>query len=166
MECGKLLAEGASLVAGGVGAVKSGALLTEKITAKLVKEGVGDALTLGSKKPFSIYHQRLIKNAEVISTAKPSVQFTAPRNLNEQVLWNLVIDTPSLGQPLKGMNKNPCFPTDAGFHKMQATHQLPDGSHITIHYQYNLNAGKAYDIKITSPERENLQPSNSIVGVN
>lgn len=49
LEYGKLLAEGASLVAGGVGVVKGGALLTEKITAKLVKEGVGEAVTAGSK---------------------------------------------------------------------------------------------------------------------
>ena len=113
VEYGKLLADGASLVAGGVGAIKGGVLLTEKITAKLVKEGVGDALTLGSKTPLSIGHQQLIKNAEVISTAKPGVgvQFTAPRNLNEQVFWNLVIDTPSLGQLLKGMNKDYRFHT-------------------------------------------------------
>lgn len=49
VEYGKLLAEGASLVAGGVGAINGGALLTEKITAKLVKEGVGEAVTAGSK---------------------------------------------------------------------------------------------------------------------
>ncbi|WP_339011948.1 hypothetical protein [Aeromonas popoffii] len=49
VEYGKLLAEGASLVAGGVGVVKGGALLTEKITAKLVKEGVGEVVTAGSK---------------------------------------------------------------------------------------------------------------------
>ena len=49
VEYGKLLAEGASLVAGGIGAVKGGVLLTEKITAKLVKEGVSDAVTAGSK---------------------------------------------------------------------------------------------------------------------
>ena len=49
MEYGKLLAEGASLAAGGVGAIKGGALLTEKITAKLVKEGVGEAVTAGPK---------------------------------------------------------------------------------------------------------------------
>ncbi|MGN5289122.1 two-partner secretion domain-containing protein [Aeromonas sp. 11P] len=49
VEYGKLLAEGASLVAGGVGAIKGGALLTEKITAKLVKEGVAEAVTAGSK---------------------------------------------------------------------------------------------------------------------
>ncbi|MFH7526722.1 hypothetical protein AB2J22_12105 [Aeromonas sp. A5] len=101
--------------------------------------------------------------AEAISTAKPGVQFTAPRNLNEQVLWNVVIDAPSLGQPLKGMNKDLRFPADAGFQKMQATHQLPDGTNITIHYQYNFNTGKAYDMKITTPERNNLQPGNSIM---
>jgi hypothetical protein len=52
VEYGKLLADGASLVAGGVGAVKGGALLTEKVTAKLVKEGVegvSDAVAAGSK---------------------------------------------------------------------------------------------------------------------
>ncbi|MGY4024929.1 DUF637 domain-containing protein [Aeromonas rivuli] len=49
VEYGKLLAEGASLVAGGVGAIKGAALLTEKITAKLVREGVGQTVTAGSK---------------------------------------------------------------------------------------------------------------------
>ncbi len=53
VEYGKLLAEGASLVAGGVGAIKGGALLTEKVTAKLVKEG-GESLLPAVGKPVMV----------------------------------------------------------------------------------------------------------------
>ncbi|AKH65867.1 hypothetical protein AA106_15815 [Photorhabdus laumondii subsp. laumondii] len=60
------------------------------------------------------------------------------------------------------MNKDPRFPTDAGFQKMQVTHELPDGSNITIHYQYNSTTGKAYDMKITTPKRPEIQPKPSI----
>lgn len=65
VEYGKLLAEGASLVAGGVGAIKGGALLTEKVTAKLVKEGVGEAVTAGSK---GISHAQLVGLGRVENT--------------------------------------------------------------------------------------------------
>ncbi|MGY3945328.1 DUF637 domain-containing protein [Aeromonas tecta] len=53
MEYGKLLVEGASLVAGGAGAIKGGALLTEKVTAKLVKEG-GETLLPAVGKPVMV----------------------------------------------------------------------------------------------------------------
>ncbi len=65
VEYGKLLAEGASLVAGGVGAIKGGALLTEKLTAKLVKEGVHEAVTAGSK---GISHAQLVGLGRVENT--------------------------------------------------------------------------------------------------
>lgn len=55
MEYGKLLVEGASLVAGGVGAIKDGALLTEKITANLVEEGVGDTVVAGTQGAWKDY---------------------------------------------------------------------------------------------------------------
>ena len=47
---------------------------------------------------------------------------------------------------------------------MEAKHKLPDGSGISIHYQYNSNTGKAYDMKITSPQRipPVLQPGKTI----
>ena len=57
---------------------------------------------------------------------------------------------------------DPRFPTDAGFQKMQVTHKLSNGSSITIHYQYNSNTGKAYDIKITTPQRVTADPNDVI----
>jgi hypothetical protein len=83
-----------------------------------------------------------------ISTAKPD-QPTAPRNLQEQVLWNQVIRDPAAGERLRDMNNDPRFPTSNGWQKMQVSHELPDGRNITLHYQYNSITGKAYDIKLT-----------------
>lgn len=105
----------------------------------------------------------IIKKAENISTAKPN-QATAPRDLNEQTLWNMVQREPQSGRALDGLNSDPRFPQSAGFQKMEAKHKLPDGSSISIHYQYNSNTGKAYDMKITSPQRVPpvLQPGKTI----
>jgi filamentous hemagglutinin len=85
-----------------------------------------------------------------ISTAKPG-QATAPRNLEEQVLWNQVLANPGAGQPLGGLNNDPRFPTQNGWQKMEITHRRPDGSPISIHYQYNSITGRAYDMKLTTP---------------
>ncbi len=48
---------------------------------------------------------------------------------------------------------------------MEATHTLPDGKKIIIHYQYNGNTGKAYDMKFTTLQRipPELQPGPSLV---
>ncbi|WP_262779029.1 hemagglutinin repeat-containing protein, partial [Enterobacter quasiroggenkampii] len=105
--------------------------------------------------------QQLIRNAETITTAK-GIQNPYPRDLNEKILWNDVKANPAKGQPLDGMNNDPRFPSSAGFQKMQVTHELPDGSNITIHYQYNSNTGKAYDMKITTPQANPLQPGPSL----
>ena len=102
--------------------------------------------------------QQLIKNVENISTAKPGKQVTAPRDLNEQIFWKQVQENPALGKELPGMNTDPRFPSDAGFQKMSAVHRLPDGKSIDIHYQYNLNTRKAYDIKIVTPQRIQTDP--------
>ncbi|WP_244986341.1 VENN motif pre-toxin domain-containing protein [Rosenbergiella epipactidis] len=107
--------------------------------------------------------QQLINNAEYITTAK-GIQNPFPRDLNEKVLWNGVKANPSAGEVLKGMNKDPRFPVSAGFQKMQVTHELPDGSNITIHYQYNSNTGKAYDMKMVTPQANPLQPGPSLKG--
>ncbi|QCR10095.1 hypothetical protein EH207_17265 [Brenneria rubrifaciens] len=107
--------------------------------------------------------QQLIRNAEYITTAK-GIQNPFPRDLNEKVLWNGVKANPSAGDVLKGMNKDPRFPASAGFQKMQVTHELPDGSNITIHYQYNSNTGKAYDMKMVTPQANPLQPGPSLKG--
>ncbi len=143
VEGGKLVADVASLVAGGAGIVKGGAALTEKIAA-------------------TITNKQIIKAAEKISTAKPGKQFTAPRDLNEQIFWKQTQSNPKSGNKLDGMNNDPRFPKSAGFQKMEATHKLPDGSAISIHYQYNSNTGKAYDMKIITPQRNSLQPGASI----
>ncbi len=66
VEYGKLLAEGASLVAGGVGAIKGGALLTEKITAKLVKA----ELTMGNTSTVKNISISQLQLNEIISTPK------------------------------------------------------------------------------------------------
>ncbi|QKJ86254.1 filamentous hemagglutinin N-terminal domain-containing protein [Paramixta manurensis] len=120
------------------------------------------ALSLVGKATGVISNKILISAAEKISTAKPGKQFTAPRDLNEQVLWNQVEKNPSGGHPLKGMNTDPRFPTSAGFQKMATNHTLPDGSNIEIHYQYNAVTNKAYDVKIVTPKRSDLQPGPSL----
>lgn len=99
---------------------------------------------------------------EKISTAKPG-QATKPRDLNEQVLFNQVLENPAAGQRL-GLNNDPRFKASDGFIKMQANQKLPNGQNITIHYQYNSITGKAYDIKFTTPKRvpPPLQPGPSI----
>lgn len=45
---------------------------------------------------------------------------------------------------------------------MEAKHRLPDGQTITIHYQYNSNTGKVYDMKITTPQRVQQDPKNVV----
>jgi len=120
------------------------------------------ALSLVGKAAKVIDNKILISAAEKISTAKPGQQFTAPRDLNEQLLWNQVKENPAAGQPLRGMNNDPRFPTSAGFQKMQVVQKNSKGESITIHYQYNVNTGKAYDVKITTPQRANPNPAEVI----
>ncbi|EOM8120621.1 hypothetical protein ACNGUD_004703 [Salmonella enterica] len=120
------------------------------------------ALSLVGKGLKVIDNKILISAAEKISTAKPGLQSAAPRDLNEQMFWKQVESNPLGGTELKGMNKDPRFPVTAGFQKMEATHKLPDGSSISIHYQYNSVTGKAYDMKITTPQPNPLQPGPSL----
>ncbi|MCH4592808.1 hypothetical protein L7A47_10970, partial [Achromobacter xylosoxidans] len=100
----------------------------------------------------SAYIRRLIENAEKISTAKLGSQTTVPRDINEQMFWKEVRSNPLQGRKLYGMNNDARFPEMAGFQKMEAKHKLPNGKSIIIHYQYNSNTGKVYDMKITSPQ--------------
>ncbi len=116
------------------------------------------SLSLVGKAAKVINNKVLISAAEKISTAKPGQQFIAPRDLNEQLLWNQVKENPSAGQPLRGMKHDPRFPSSAGFQKMQVTQKNADGQSITLHYQYNVNTGKAYDVKITTPQRVDSDP--------
>lgn len=100
---------------------------------------------------------------DTISTAGPS-QSAIPRDLNEQALFNGVRSSPSSGRPLPGLNNDPRFQASDGFQKMEMTHRLPDGKNVTVHYQYNLNTGLPYDIKVVTPQRvpSVLQPGPSI----
>lgn len=116
----------------------------------------------GCKAAKVIDNKILISAAEKISTAKPGKQFTAPRDLSEQVLWKQVEKNPSGDYPLKGMNTDPRFPKSAGFQKMSTNHTLFDGNNIEIHYQYNAVTNKAYDVKIVTPKRSDLQPRPSL----
>ena len=97
-----------------------------------------------------------------ISTAKPG-QSAVPRDLNEQVLFNRVLDNPRAGKPLE-LNNDPRFKASDGFQKMEAIQTLPDGKKIIIHYQYDTKTGKTYDLKFTTPQRTPpvLQPGPSI----
>lgn len=110
---------------------------------------------LSNQKNKNIYDEKTIKSAEDISTAKSNKnppQVASPRNIQKQVLWNHVVKNPQQGQPLKGMNNDKRFPSEAGFQKMQAIARGNDGKNIVIHYQYNNRTNKAYDIKIVSKE--------------
>ena len=118
------------------------------------------ALALVGKTANVLTNNQLIKAAEKISTAK-GIQSSTPRDLNEQVLWKQVENSPSNGYPLKNMNSDPRFPESAGFQKMSTNHILPDGSNIELHYQYNVVTNKAYDIKTVTPKRSELQPMPS-----
>ncbi|HGO9444994.1 DUF637 domain-containing protein [Serratia marcescens] len=158
LEFGKLTMAGLGLFAGAAGAGKLGVKITTNSIKALEKTTVKDLTALGLTRE----QQTIIRNAEGISTAKAH-QATAPRDLNEQVLWNLVKQNPEKGIGLD-LNKDPKFSTDAGFKKMQVVHTLPDGNNIVIHYQYNKYTGKAYDMKFDSPKRNDLQPGPSIKG--
>ncbi|MDO2434823.1 hemagglutinin repeat-containing protein [Aeromonas veronii] len=126
------------------------------------------ALSLVGKAAKIIDNKALIRAAEKISTAKPGKQFTSPRDLNEHVLWNQIENFPSSGIKFSdkgmGLNNDPRFPKSAGFEKMTISHELPDGSNIEIHYQYNSMTNKAYDMKIVTPKRSELQPGPSLGG--
>lgn len=157
LEFGKLTMAGLGLFAGATGAGKLGV----KVTTNTIKAAEKAAFKSPNLVGLSQQTQKLIKDAEGISTAK-GIQVTSPRDLNEQVLWNIVRNNPEHGTPLKGLNNDSRFPVEAGFQKMDATHYLPDGSTISIHYQFNSNTGKAYDMKITSPKRSTIQPGPSL----
>ncbi|MGX1961105.1 hypothetical protein [Serratia proteamaculans] len=158
LEFGKLTMAGLGLglVAGAAGAGKLGVKITTNSIKALEKTTVKDLTALGLTRE----QQAIIKNAEGISTAKAQ-QATAPRDLNEQVLWNLVKQNPEMGFVLK-LDKDLRFSTGDGFQKMQASHELPNGKFIVIHYQYNKYTGKAYDMKFDTPKRNELQPGPSI----
>ncbi|WP_342649288.1 DUF637 domain-containing protein [Pseudomonas sp. REB1044] len=103
-----------------------------------------------------------LPNYSTHSTAK-SYQSAAPRDLNEQMLWNRVIENPSAGRDTK-LAGDKDFPRSEGWRKMEVSHRLPSGDNITVHYQYNSVTDKAYDMKITTPQQlpPVLQPGRTI----
>jgi filamentous hemagglutinin len=103
-----------------------------------------------------------LPNYTTHSTAK-SNQSAAPRDLNEQTLWNRVIENPAAGRDTK-LAGDKDFPRSEGWQKMEVSHRLPSGENITVHYQYNSVTGKAYDMKITTPQQlpPALQPGRTI----
>lgn len=123
------------------------------------------ALSLAGKAAGIIDNKILISAAEKISTAKPGKQFTAPRDLNEQIVWKQVQENPAAGEKLLGMNNDPRFPASAGFQKMQLVQKNAKGESITIHYQYNSTTGKAYDMKIDTPQRIGSNPADVIENI-
>ncbi|MBF1995118.1 hemagglutinin repeat-containing protein [Serratia symbiotica] len=123
------------------------------------------ALSLVGKAAKVIDNKILISAAEKISTAKPGKQSAIPRDLNEQIVWKQVQENPAKGEILPGMNNDPRFPTSAGFQKMQVVQKNSKGESITVHYQYNSTTGKAYDMKIDTPQRVNSNPADVIENI-
>ncbi|WCG91706.1 VENN motif pre-toxin domain-containing protein [Proteus terrae] len=142
--------------------INNSKLESEKNALNRIGENSNNTKNFGQKEANSVYNKQLIINAEKISTAKPGQQTAVPRDLNEQTFWKEVQANPILGSKLLNMNKDPRFPTSAGFQKMEAKHKLPDGQTITIHYQFNSTTGKAYDMKITSPQRMQQDPKQVV----
>ncbi|WP_404685006.1 hemagglutinin repeat-containing protein [Raoultella terrigena] len=120
------------------------------------------ALSLVGKAAKVIDNKILISAAEKISTAKPGKQSAVPRDLNEQIVWKQVQENPAAGEKLIGMNNDPRFPASAGFQKMQVVQKNARGESITVHYQYNSTTGKAYDMKIDTPQRVSSNPADVI----
>ncbi|MDC4776619.1 hemagglutinin repeat-containing protein [Acinetobacter baumannii] len=101
-----------------------------------------------------------LKNAEKISTATnpkniAKGQVNQPRNVQEQIVWNDVVENPKSGVELRSLNKDQRFPQDAGFVKMSRTVKTKEGKTVEVHYQYNDVTKKVYDMKIvTKPFHE------------
>jgi len=101
-----------------------------------------------------------LKNAEKISTATnpkniAKGQVNQPRNIQEQIVWNDVVENPKSGVELRSLNKDQRFPQDAGFVKMSRTVKTKEGKTVEVHYQYNDVTKKVYDMKIvTKPFHE------------
>lgn len=105
----------------GINYLKGGSKVVEDATPSWLLNigGRGDGdfghLNQIPKYDLSLNQINLIKNAENISTAKLGTQFTQPRDLSEKVLWNSVVNSPSSGKVLSGLNNDPRFPKNGGF---------------------------------------------------
>ena len=134
---------------------------SEAYKAKKVAEETEALKRIGKNPKSSVNTQAntvLYENANRVSTANPRKgQSAPPRDLNEQLFMEGVKANPLRGKELRGMNNDPRFPTSAGFQKMESKQRLSTGEPISVHYQYNLNTGKAYDVKVTNPK---INPSN------
>lgn len=95
------------------------------------------------------------------STANPN-QANEPRNLQEQYVWEDVVNDPSSGRPIPGANNDSGFHHSDGWTKLEKTHELPDGTNISVHYQYNTRTGDVQDIKYDNKQANPVQPGRSI----
>ncbi|WPP56707.1 VENN motif pre-toxin domain-containing protein [Acinetobacter pittii] len=77
-------------------------------------------------------------------------QVNQPRNVQEQIVWNDVVENPKSGVELRSLNKDQRFPQDAGFVKMSRTVKTKEGKTVEVHYQYNDVTKKVYDMKIVT----------------
>ncbi len=77
------------------------------------------------------------------------------------VIWSQLVEFDRAGVTLRWLAMN-IFHVERG--GVEASHRLPSGENITIHYQYNSVAGKAYDMKITTPQPLSpaLQPGKTL----
>lgn len=95
-----------------------------------------------------IKRSRVELDYDNISTASPT-QVTTPRNLQEQLLWDDVLDNPLADATPLTSNDGRFF----DFEKKQKTILSENGERVTIHYQYNPSTGRVVDIKITHPPK-------------
>ncbi|WP_144289642.1 hypothetical protein [Commensalibacter intestini] len=134
-----------------------------KAADKIKDALTGEKTSNGGSSELTAEQQQAIKNAENISTAK-DYQSNYPRDLQEQLFWDEVKNNPENSpeaEPLRGKNDDPNFREENGFQKMQANYKGENGEVITIHYQFNRLTGKAYDMKITTPQNT-WNPSTTI----
>uniref|UniRef100_UPI00235237AC hypothetical protein n=1 Tax=Pseudoalteromonas sp. TaxID=53249 RepID=UPI00235237AC len=90
-------------------------------------------------------------NYDLLAPTAKKHQSTVPRDYFEELVIQQVKANPSIGEPLL-LSGDARFPVSHGWQKTEYVHRLPDNQNITIHYQYNVNDNKAYDVKVTSPK--------------
>ncbi|MDI2113972.1 hypothetical protein QJV33_11890, partial [Commensalibacter sp. TBRC 10068] len=139
---------------------------TESKAADKIKDVVTGEKTSNASPELTAEQQQAIENAEnAPSSANPKKgQVDHPRDLQEQIFWDEVKNNPENppeAEALPNMNRDPNFLSENGFQKMQANYKGANGEVVTIHYQFNRFTGKAYDMKITSPQNR-WNPSTTI----
>lgn len=182
-ETGKLISDLAAAGTGVGGVIKGGALLVEKVTAKVVKVEVAGAKGGGSSgfsggkptivdDPYSpnAVTERSSVNRDYYGRENAADEFSAglPDYATHSTAKSYQSTAPrDLSEQTlwNRVTENPSagrdtklagdkdFPRSEGWRKMEVSHRLPSGENITIHYQYNSVTDKAYDMKITTPQQ-------------